>query len=173
MFKKDLMAKTYTETEKEMVEKVVKLFEMQGFNPTVMRVYIAIFLSSKPLHMQEISEKTGYSISTVCNTLEITERTMDIRKFKKPGSKRIYFECVHDLALIHRKKMETARQEAHTMVRILAEAENLLKEDKSPDSVVKRENIKRLRHSYEKFHDMCHKFEAMIDTLKTENGKKE
>ncbi|MFH0862053.1 MAG: hypothetical protein V1875_03390 [Candidatus Altiarchaeota archaeon] len=152
--------------EAELVEKVVKLFERQGFNPTVMRIYISLFLSNEPLGMQEISKKTGYSISTVCNTLEIIERTMDVRKFKKPGSKKIYFECVHDLVLAHRKKMESARREAQSMIQILAEAENLLKEDKSTDATAKRENIKRLRHSYETFHEMCHKFEAMIEGIR-------
>jgi DNA-binding transcriptional regulator GbsR (MarR family) len=161
------MTKGFNETEEEMIEKVVKLFEMQGFNPTVMRIYISIFLSTKPIGMQEISKKTGYSISTVCNTLEIIERTMDIRKFKKPGSKKIYYECIHDLVLAHRKKMESARQEAKAMIQILTEAEDLLKEDKSPEAIIKRANINRLRHSYEKFHEMCHKFEDMIESIKT------
>jgi DNA-binding transcriptional regulator GbsR (MarR family) len=160
------MAGNHGTTEEEMVDKVVKLFERQGFNPTVMRIYISIFLSTRPLGMQEISKKTGYSISTVNNTLEIIERTMDIRKFKKPGSKKVYFECVHDLVLAHRKKMESAKQEAQSMVEILKEAEDLLKDDKSPEATIKRANINRLRHSYEKFHDMCHEFEAMIESIK-------
>jgi DNA-binding transcriptional regulator GbsR (MarR family) len=149
-----------------MAERVVKLFERHGFNPTVMRIYIIIFLSTKPLGLKEISQKTGYSISTVSNTMEIIEGTMDIRKFKNPGSKKTYFECTHDMVQIHKKKMEAARKEAESMTQILKEAEDLLKDENSPDSAIRLEHIIRLRESYEKFHDMFHNFEDMIESIK-------
>jgi DNA-binding transcriptional regulator GbsR (MarR family) len=161
------MNKTYAESEGEMTERVVELFELQGFNPTVMRIYILLFLSPKPLGLKEISQKTGYSVSTVCNMLEIIERTMDVRKFKKPGSKKVFFECLHDLCLIHKKKIDAARRESQTMVQILKDAEELLTDDTSPEAQAKRGHITKLRMGYEKFHDMFHNLEDMIDSIKT------
>jgi len=160
------MSNKYVEAEAELAEKVVKLFENQGFNPTMMRVYITLFLSTRPLGLTELSKATGYSVSTVCNIVEILERTMDVRKFKQPGSKKIYFECAHDLVLIHRKKMEASTKEAQSMIGILKEAEELLKDDKSPEAVMKREYIIKLRTGYEQIHKMCHKFESMIEAMR-------
>jgi DNA-binding transcriptional regulator GbsR (MarR family) len=164
------MKRTFKESEEELVERVVELFEMQGYNPTVMRIYVLLFLSTKPMGLKEISERTGYSVSTVCNMMEIVERTMDVRKFKKPGSKRVYYECLHDLCLIHKKKMGEAMKEASAMVEILRESEEMLKDETDGEAVIKRGHITRLRTGYERFHEMFHSFEGMIDTIKAQNG---
>jgi DNA-binding transcriptional regulator GbsR (MarR family) len=160
------MTSPYNEIESELAEKVVQLFERQGFNPTLMRIYIILFLSTKPLGLKDVASKSGYSISTVCNTMEILEETMDIRKFKNPGSKKIFYECAHDMIQIHKKKMAAAKKEAESMTQILKEAEAMLKEAAGPEAAIRLDHIIKLRESYERFHDMFHNFDNMIEGIK-------
>ncbi|MFH1055687.1 MAG: hypothetical protein V1744_06300 [Candidatus Altiarchaeota archaeon] len=159
------MSDKYAKVEEEFAEKIVKLFERQGFNPTVMKIYITLFMSTKPLGLKEISEGTGYSMSTVCNTMDIVERTMDVRNFKKPGSKRVYYECLHDLMLVHHKRMDESERETETMIGILKDAEENLKSATDHETAAKRAHIRRLREGYERYHDVFHKFVEMVSAI--------
>jgi len=166
------MSKTsYSQTEQEFIERVIKVFERQGLNPTVLRIYISIFLSTTPLGLKEISERTGYSMSTVCTTMDIVERNMDVRAFKKPGSKKVYYECLHNMLLMHRKKMEQASDSTKEMIVILTEAEKQMALARSADTVTKLKYVTQMRHDYERFYEMFHKFCLTMEFAEKNHGK--
>ena len=92
------------DVEREVTEKFMDFTDVLGINPTIMKVYTTLFFSLEPLGLSEIAEKTGYSVSTVCNNVAIAEKLLDVRKIKKPGSKKVFFECQHDISIIERKR---------------------------------------------------------------------
>jgi hypothetical protein len=73
-------------------------------------------------------------------TLEIVlERLADIRRFHKPGSKKVYFECPHDLKLIQRNKMYEFTKSIKSMTRTLEESDKkLAKEDNKKAQDIRR-----------------------------------
>jgi DNA-binding transcriptional regulator GbsR (MarR family) len=157
------MSKILEELEKELTEKYVRLSEFYGIEPTIMRVYLTLFLSTKPLGLKEISEKTGYSVSTICNAMEIVERIMDVRSFKKPGSKRIYYECQHDIFLVQQKKLHEAHKQMHSMIEVLTESEKRLEGETELDAIRVKGYLSRAREDFEKLDSMVSNLKSMFE----------
>lgn len=134
---------------KELTDKLTEAFAGYGLNPTMTRAYMAIFFSDKPLGLKEISEKTGYSISTVCTTVDVLERLVDIRKFKKPGSKKIYYECEHDIPSTFAKKINNGKRMIQIMTEKLKEGEEKLKKENTPEAKRMLEKLVKMREDYE------------------------
>ncbi|MBD3389059.1 MAG: hypothetical protein GF416_08225 [Candidatus Altiarchaeales archaeon] len=100
--------------------------------------------------LQEIADDTGYSVSTVCKNVNILERMTDVRRFKKPGSKKIYYECQHDIKKALRKKIVEQRGMVQSLVDILKDSDERLRNDEDPDSERIRKDLEKLRKDYEK-----------------------
>lgn len=94
--------------EKDITGEVIRATNLFGIDETPLKIYMALFFADEPSGLSEISEKTGYSISTVSNNMPLLERLCDVRRFSKPGSKKIYWECFHDVDVIQKKKMREA-----------------------------------------------------------------
>ncbi|HHQ44575.1 MAG TPA: hypothetical protein ENN13_00370 [Candidatus Altiarchaeales archaeon] len=148
------MSKTTDEVRRELTEKFTLLGNEVGGHDTCSKIYMTLFLSPKPLGLNELAEKTGYSNSTICNAMGILEKLTDVRSFKKPGSKKIYYECEQDLSLIlGRKFMELRRMLAY-FASALRDAEAKLEKDQSDDAKILLKNISKRRKEYEKYHQM-------------------
>jgi len=119
------------EVEEEFTGKAMKALSMFGIQETPMKVYMAIFFTDDAMGLSEISEKTGYSTSTVSNNLPLLEGLLDIRRFKKPGSKKIYWECQHDVGLIQKKKWREAMKAVKTLMEAIDKAKDKLAKDDS------------------------------------------
>jgi DNA-binding transcriptional regulator GbsR (MarR family) len=77
-----------------------------------------------------------------------------VHKFKKPGSKKIYYECQHDVKIILKKKMSETRGHVKKLIKVLEEAEEKLAEDKNPDAVRIRGHIADMRKEYERINSL-------------------
>ena len=150
------MSKTTEHVEREVTETYSRMFEKFGMDPVLVKLYIALFFSTKPLGMQELTQKTGYSMSSVCTAMDVVEKMMDVRKFKKPGSKKVYYECEHDTHAIVEKKISQADAQIMEMIGTLKKAETKIKTDKSPEAKTILENIKKLRKDHELYHELLH-----------------
>jgi len=138
------------DVKREFVEKYIKLWKSFGFNETIGRIYGELFFAEKPLTMEEIAKRTGYSVSTVCNAMSIIEQLMDVKKFKKPGSKRVYFQCEHNLLISLDKIVKKAwRSEVKYMLSMLREAEEKLSNEKTEKAKMYKEYISTMRKDYE------------------------
>ena len=144
------MSEIIGEVRQDIEEQYTKFFEDFGMSPTLIKIYMSLFFSKEPLGLSEISQDTGYSNSTICQTVDMLVRYTDIRKFKKPGSKKIYYECTHDIKKAVRKKMGGQREMIQTLIRVLKESEEKLDDSKDDDADRMKGHIIKLRKDYEK-----------------------
>jgi len=156
------MSKLSEEVKKEFTDKYLQILGSLGMNPTIVQVYLTIFLSTKPIGLKEIAEKTGYSVSTVCHTLEILERMIDVRKFKEPGSKKMYYECQHDLLLVQQKKFRESHTQMHAVGGLFREAAEKLEGEDDPEAVKLRGYMTKASKDMEKFDAIVHELNKMM-----------
>lgn len=144
------MSVAVDEVKEEVTDACMKVMENFGFNPTLMRIYFTIFFAPEELGLKEICEDTGYSVSMISSQMSILERLSDIRKFKKPGSKRIYYECQHDVKIVMKKKMTESMNIIANVTRVLKESDEKLARDKDPESERIRGYLNDMRKEYGK-----------------------
>ncbi len=145
------MSDVVLEVKRDLTEEFTNMSEFLGINQTMVRIYMTLFFSEEPLGLKEISKETGYSTSTVCNTMNVVEAMMDVRRFQKPGSKKIYFECFHDLKYVQNKKITRAIEQIKSLTQKVEEAQEKLKTSKDPKAEKIKENLKELTGAYGKF----------------------
>ena len=140
--------KTTEEVKNLVTETFVQGFASFGFSPTMSQVYMELFFSDEPIGMKEISEKTGYSVSTVSTCLEHLERFADIRKFTKPGSKKIFYECEHDIVSTQTKKFNASKKIIRLMIGSITSAIEKLG-DKLPEDESTKSKLIKMKEDYE------------------------
>ncbi len=124
-----------------------------GKNPLHAEIYFTLFFSHEPLGIKEIAEKTGYSTATINQNMGLITTFIDVRQFKKPGSKKLYFECTHDpekILLANHQLFLLILQNIQRMIRALKNAEEQIKKTPSEDAQSHLQHIKELRQTYEK-----------------------
>ena len=97
---KERFAKIKTET----IDRIAGLVENWGMVGAPGRIYGALLLSNKPLSMKKISKESGYSASSVCQHMSLLENMGNVRRSKRPGSKKVYFEADLDFERVLDKK---------------------------------------------------------------------
>lgn len=127
-----------------------RLFQTFGVKPTMMDIYLAIFFSEEPAGQQEISEKTGYGITTVANTMPVIEKIFDVKSFKKPKSKKILYECKHDAFEIFMKKMAYQLATMKEIKLVLKTCEQELEGGKTAKALRYKKYIHKLVSDYDK-----------------------
>jgi DNA-binding transcriptional regulator GbsR (MarR family) len=134
-----------------------------GQNPTLTSIYIELFVSPKPIGLKEIASQTGYSVSTVCNALGLLERLMDVRSFKNPGSKKVFYECQHDMTLIFKKKIGENRRITPQIIGLLKEAEDLLGKSSGEEGQEVAKKIAARRNEFERFMVIMDRLEEILE----------
>lgn len=140
--------------------------ERFGLNNSMMRIYMCLFFSTKPLSMEDIVGETGYSKSTVCNMMALIERLTDVRRFQKPGSKKVYFECLHDMKLIQRNKMEEFAKSIKSVTKTLEESDRKLAAENGRDAQLIRKHLAEWRGAVGKFNMVAGFMEKIMELKK-------
>lgn len=81
-----------------------------GVNRTVGQIYALLFLSSRPLHADEIAETLGFSRSNVSLGLKELQSWRLVKLLHQIGDRREYFESPKDVWEIFRILMEEKRK---------------------------------------------------------------
>jgi DNA-binding transcriptional regulator GbsR (MarR family) len=68
-----------------------------GYSEIHGRTIAALIVSGKKLSLQELSERTGYSISTLSLSLDLLEFFGMIKKIKNAGDRKLYLELQGNL----------------------------------------------------------------------------
>jgi DNA-binding transcriptional regulator GbsR (MarR family) len=142
------MSQSLEEVKQELTEELTQVFDYFGFNTTAVKLYATLFFSENPLGLDELAKKTGYSKSTVCTTMELVERFFDVRRFKKPGSKRSFYECEHKPDVIINKRVNGLHLAVHSLTKALERSEKVLERDHSERRHL--ENITTFKESFQK-----------------------
>jgi len=156
------MSSLVDSVKKEVEEGYIKFMDYFGMKPTFMQLYLAVFFAGKPIGLREIAKETGYSISTVSNSMEVIERLTDVRSFKEPGSKKRFYECQHDIMLIQRKKLQEAHNSMIPLIELFKKAEETLINENDPETVKIRGHIRKRREEMERLVEVVKNFNNMF-----------
>jgi DNA-binding transcriptional regulator GbsR (MarR family) len=68
-----------------------------GYSEIHGRIIAALTVSGKKMSLQELADKTGYSISTLSLSLDLLEFFGMVKKIKNAGDRKLYIELHGDL----------------------------------------------------------------------------
>jgi len=83
--------------EKDIYSSFAALANTIGYSEIHGRIIAALMVSGKKLSLQDLSEKTGYSISTLSLNLDLLEFFGMIKKIKNAGDRKLYLQLNGDL----------------------------------------------------------------------------
>jgi DNA-binding transcriptional regulator GbsR (MarR family) len=133
-----------------------------GVNRTVAQIHALLYISSRPLHAEEITEVLGVARSNVSNSLKELQGWGIVKLVHAPGDRRDYFESMKDVWEMFRVVMdERKKREFDPTMRMLAECLNEAERDKSD-----RYTAERLRELY-RFFEITSSFHAQVQRWPT------
>ncbi|MDK2908425.1 MAG: hypothetical protein PWQ87_883 [Candidatus Woesearchaeota archaeon] len=77
--------------EEDFLEAIETICSLSNLDSTTSKIISNIVISPVPLSIEELSQKTGLSISSIFNKLKLLENLGIVKRTKKVGSKRFYF----------------------------------------------------------------------------------
>ena len=85
------------DAEKEIYSLFSNVASELGYSEVHGRLIAALLVEGKPLSMDELKERIGYSASSISLSLDFLEMLDVIRRIKKPSDKKLYIELQGDL----------------------------------------------------------------------------
>lgn len=150
--------------EDKFIDSIGRLCDSFGLNRFIAQLYAVLYLSSKPLSLDEITEKLKVSKGNVSINIRELENWGAVRSIWVKGSRKDYYEANLDIKGVILKKVKTGMQkrigETSDMISgfksmIQAQGENLSQEDV--------ERIKIYEERLKKIEDL----KAMVSTALT------
>lgn len=92
--------------DKEVVEFSQKVFKNFGLDTLSSKLIGILYTEPDEISMDELAERTGYSLASVSTKTRFLEGLAMIQRIKKPGSKRIFYYMEKDLFKMMEKKIE-------------------------------------------------------------------
>ena len=73
-----------SKTEEEFIEIVATAAKGHGFDDLSSKIIGILYIEPKKLSLDEIAQKTGYSLASISNSVKAIENARVIKKLKKP-----------------------------------------------------------------------------------------
>jgi len=81
----------------EFIEMMVEIQRAKGLDELSSKLIGIMFIEPNEITLNELSEITGYSLSAISTSMKFLERTGLVKRFKKPGSRKLYFYMGKDM----------------------------------------------------------------------------
>lgn len=151
-----------TKLDKDFEDYSIKVGMSMHFDQLSSKITSMLFLEPELISMDDIAERTGYSLASISNKMKILVSTGMVQKRKKPGSKKIYYfmhKNIHDLMKESMAKMFTTEIAAakETIPLLIKEHEKrkLSKEEQAKLKIIKDYYKQMLK--FEKMFKLFHK----------------
>lgn len=160
--------------EEELYREVVDLGIKSGAKTLFAKVNAILFLEPGPVPLEELAEKTGYSLASVSNAVKQLETFKHVRRVKQPGSKKIYVQGEKNvIKMLHEqisKSMDlTVRPMRDIMPRIISDLKKDLKDRHLSEE--KQQDLKAKIAWYENYLDQNREIEAVFEKVHREFRK--
>ncbi len=130
-----------------MVDACVKVANNYGCSDAVGVLRGTLFLSDRPISMDELAEETGYSKSTVSANMSTLERQGLAKRVVIPGDKRYHYIPVTDHDSLKKEMIINMRNEMQIIIAAMNRTEEDLRVGEHVSSAT-LERIGRVRHFY-------------------------
>jgi len=108
--------------ENKFIESIGRMSDAFGLNSFVAKLYALLYLTNKPLSLDEITDKLGVSKGNVSVNIRILESWGAVRKIWIKGSRKDYYEANLDIKKIFANKL------ANSIQKRISEISNMLEE---------------------------------------------
>jgi DNA-binding transcriptional regulator GbsR (MarR family) len=93
--------------EKEFIEFETEVGKNSGMDPLASKLFMMLFLEPGELSMEELAERTGYSLASIHNKMKILEKVGHVKRIRKPGTKKVYYSMEKDMIKTFREIVES------------------------------------------------------------------
>lgn len=100
-----------TELMEDFTNYITEVAKNLGHDDLGAKIYAILYLAEKEVTLDEISEKSGYSLASVSIKIILFEKMGLVKKTKKPGSKRVY--CI-----MERNRIEQIKRKINSLFEI-------------------------------------------------------
>jgi HTH-type transcriptional regulator, osmoprotectant uptake regulator len=83
--------------EKEFIDFETEVGKNSGMDPLASRLFMMLFLEPHEISMEELAERTGYSLASIHNKMKLLERVGHVKRIRKPGTKKVYYFIEKDM----------------------------------------------------------------------------
>lgn len=130
------------------IEALGRIYALYGLPDVFGRIYGVLFLSDRPLGLEDIAEELGVSKSTVSNNIRILEGVGNARKVWVKGSRRDYYEAERNMAKIAIETIQkNYEKELEIVVNASESCKNLLADiSDSSDKAIREKALFYYRH---------------------------
>ena len=149
----------------ELNKKITELFQEmgrgQGLNDDLlMTIFSTLYIEPDPVAMEDIAKKTGYSLASISNKTKMLGSIMNIKRTRKPGSKKIYLYMEKNILSIWKDML--LKKEEHVVKKVKEKLPAILKEYKSK---VKTPIDKKKLEIMENYYDQVLIFGKIINKI--------
>lgn len=81
----------------EFIELLTQMGRNKGIDELSSRLVAILYIEPKEIALEDLAEKTGYSLSAVSTSMKFLENINLVKKTKKPKSRKIYFYMEKDM----------------------------------------------------------------------------
>ncbi len=99
-----------TDPDQEFHDFMYGIFKYFGLDSIPSRVVGILFLEPGEVSLDELSKRTGYSLSSISTKMKILTNSGAVTRIKKPGSKKVYYYMDKDITRIMIAKMKVASE---------------------------------------------------------------
>jgi DNA-binding transcriptional regulator GbsR (MarR family) len=142
-----------------------KIGNMQGMNSLFTRIFSILYIEPDEISMDEVAEKTGYSLASISNSIKMLETMGLVRKSRHPGTKKIFLYMEKDFNKLIKLFMIKKQENIISLVK--SEVPSIIKESK-PTSEKSKKKLKILENYYKQilgFEKIVKKIIDMMDKL--------
>lgn len=124
-----------------------------------------LYISLEPIALEDLAIKSGYSLSTVSTAMKFLINIPGVKKTRKPGDKKIYFQVEHDTALFMKEMLKSLRerkfkQAKEFMPKLIKKYEPYAKDNK-----ILKAKLQIIKKSYEQTVKVDQIFKKTIEEL--------
>ena len=133
----------------EVIEFVSELQKMKGCDELPSKIIGMLFIEDKEISMEQLAERTGYSLSAVSTTMKILIKSPAIKKLRKPGSKKLYFYMEKNIGKIIIETLENTTEKVmksaiHKMPKLIENYKKEKPENYKKDVIVLEKYYRQL-----------------------------
>jgi DNA-binding transcriptional regulator GbsR (MarR family) len=129
----------------DFIELMIEIQRAKGLDELSSKLIGALFIEPHEITLDELKERTGYSLSALCMSMKFLEKIGIVERSKKPGSKKVYFYMKKDMSSM---LMEIVKKLENNVSMLKSRIPGIIEKYKLEKSKSSKEELKILEDYY-------------------------
>jgi DNA-binding transcriptional regulator GbsR (MarR family) len=87
-----------SDMDSEFIEFATSIGKTYGFDLLTSKIFAILYLEPGHISMEELAEKTGYSLASICNSMKVIGNTGFLKEIHTPKTKKLHFTVEKDFS---------------------------------------------------------------------------